>query len=405
MTAGDAGRLRAGGGIPAVVAMWNELTPYRLHVLRRIRDEVPEVRMVNVFTHSLQDNSMPWRLDLDPDLNFVFDGRCRMPRRRFFHRNAFATARLVRRIVAENDPIFVVMHSHNDLSRMLVIRSLSRMGVPMVHASDGNALDEQLGVGPRDLIRTAYLRAVLRRMDAYLVMGVGGKAFYQLHGKAGRPQFAFPYEPDYEGIWGCREEEVRAFRSTHALRQDRRHFLYSGRLVPIKRVDLIVRSFASIAGDFPDWDLVIAGQGPLREELERSVPPLLRDRVRFLGFLQMDQLRAAYLACDALVHASMREPWGLVISEAVAAGMAVIATDIAGSALELVKHRVNGCLVRPGSGDELSGAMRHVAEPGNLQRLRANSRRLLDDWRAAGDPILGFRDAVRYFKRRKKSSG
>jgi glycosyltransferase involved in cell wall biosynthesis len=77
--------------------------------------------------------------------------------------------------------------------------------------------------------------------------------------------------------------------------------------------------------------------------------------------------------------------------------MAVIATDIAGAALELVKHRVNGYLVQPGSFDEMCQALQFVADPSNLSDLRMNSARILGDRRIAGDPIRGFRDAVEFF--------
>jgi glycosyltransferase involved in cell wall biosynthesis len=381
---------------PTVVAVWNELTPYRQHVLRRIRDEV-DVRLVNVFTHSISDNSMPWKLSSENGLNTVFDERNHLSHGTYFDRRAFRLARSIAETIASEAPLFVIMHGHGDLARILILRQLHGRRVPVLHASDANALDERIITSPRSILRTSYLRWILGMMDGYLAMGVGGRTYYRQLGREDVPIFDFAYEPDYSQLVGCDPLISEAFLLRHGLEAGRRRFLYSGRLVPVKRVDLIVRAFATIADRLPDWDLVIAGQGQLCAELERLVPPTIKRRVRFVGFLQMEELRHAYLSCDALVHASMREPWGLVINEAVAAGMAVIATDIAGAALELVKHRVNGYLVQPGSFDEMCQALQFVADPSNLSDLRMNSARILGDRRIAGDPIRGFRDAVEFF--------
>jgi glycosyltransferase involved in cell wall biosynthesis len=389
-----------GERLSCVVGVWNEMTPYRLHVLRRIRDELRDVRMVNIFTHSVEQNSMPWKIQADGDLNIVFDPKRRMTRSRVSIGARLRTASLIHETVDREKPLFVIMHGHNDLARLLTMRKLNRLRVPMAHASDGNAFDEKAADGPLALLRALYLRKLLQRMGAYLVMGTGGRGFYQLHGAPHVPHFQFPYEPDLMGIRACKTPDIESFRARVALQPHRKTFLYSGRLVPVKRVDLVLQAFLESSESLREWDLVVAGTGPLREALERSVPDWLRERVRFTGFLQPEEINAAYRSCDVLVHASMREPWGLVIHEAVAAGMAVIATDIAGSALELVRHRINGLLVRPGSALALSDAMKLVAEPGTLERMRANSARVLEDWRESGDPIAGLREAIRHFRTR-----
>jgi len=343
---------------------------------------------------------MPWEVSPEQGLNVVFDESCRLTHGSYFGRSALRLARSIDRLVAKEEPLFVVMHGHGDLARMLLIRRLRRRRVPMLHASDANALDERLRVGPRSIARIAYIRWILSSMDGYLAMGVGGRAFYRQLGREEVPTFDFAYEPDYTQLRSDDVPSSAEFLRRYELDASRRHFLYSGRLVPVKRVDLVVRAFASIADSLSDWDLVIAGQGPLRGDLELLVPADLRHRVRFIGFLQMEELRHAYKCCDVLLHASMREPWGLVINEAVAAGMAVIAMDGAGAALELVRHRINGYLVQPGSLSELRRAMQFVANSDVLASLRRNSARVLEDRRAGGDPIQGFRDAINHFAAR-----
>jgi glycosyltransferase involved in cell wall biosynthesis len=87
-----------------------------------------------------------------------------------------------------------------------------------------------------------------------------------------------------------------------------------------------------------------------------------------------------------------------VINEAAAAGLAIIATEITGAAVELVRHNVNGMLVAPGRRADLERAMLRVADPATLARMRQSSPRILADWRLAADPVDGLREAVEHFR-------
>jgi glycosyltransferase involved in cell wall biosynthesis len=387
--------------LPTVVAVWNELTPYRLHVMQRVRNEVPGVRVVNVFTHSVTKNSSPWKMEVSPDLNVVFDEPNRIPAvAQFAHSRATKLAKSIESVIRDERPVFVLMHGHGDLTRFILIRKLAKAGVPMVHASDSNIFSEQQARGWKRPVKAAYrlYRAyLLSMMQGYMPMGVGGRAFYHLHGRRDVPYFMFPYEPDYSLIQERDPAAEEDLRAKHDLPVNRRRFLYSGRLVAGKGIQSMLASFEKAARSCPDWDLVIAGDGPLRAELERSITPELKPRVRFLGFMQMKQLRCAYHVCDVLLHPSERDQWGLVINEAAAAGMAIIATDVIGAVSDLVRHGVNGLIVRPGDVNAMSDAIVAITRPGVADRLRGGAARILADWRMAADPVDGFRAAVDHF--------
>ena len=76
--------------------------------------------------------------------------------------------------------------------------------------------------------------------------------------------FPFPYEPDYMSFRDVPMERIADVRRRYNLSCDRRYLIYSGRLVPVKRVELLIRAYTSIADERPLWDLIIAGDGPLR---------------------------------------------------------------------------------------------------------------------------------------------
>jgi glycosyltransferase involved in cell wall biosynthesis len=81
--------------------------------------------------------------------------------------------------------------------------------------------------------------------------------------------------------------------------------------------------------------------------------------------------------------------------------MAIVATDVTGAAVELVRDNVNGFLVSPGSQQELEAALAAFADPGLLERFRSASPGRLAEWRTAADPVDGLRKAVAHFARQR----
>lgn len=383
---------------PTVVALWYELTPYHSYALSRIHLELEGVRMVNVFTHSLKNNSMPWQVELPPGVEVEFDERNRIPNGAVVHRRFLGMFRFIRSIIDRERPLFVLTAGHEDVARWMLIPYLKWRQIPYVLWCDSNVHGLSRGNMWKDAVRRTYLRTMIRGFDAYMPMGTCGRAYFRVLGSGTKPMFLRPYEPDYNQVRLRDHREEATILERHHVTRSRKRFLYSGRLVPWKRVDLLIEAFAAAAADMPDWDLVIAGGGPLESQLRHAVPEELKHRVTFTGFLQMEELRGWYHLCDVLVHPSEFEPWALVINEAVAAGLAVIATDVTGAAVELVRHRVNGMLVAPGSRGDLEDAMRGFRDEETLRSMRTASARVLEDWRRSADPIDGLRRAVCHFQ-------
>ena len=129
-----------------------------------------------------------------------------------------------------------------------------------------------------------------------------------------------------------------------------------GRLVPVKNTRLVLDAFASLGDDF---ELIVAGDGPLREDLERHASILgVQDRVRFVGFV--DDVRPLYEWCDIVVLASREETFGLVMFEAAAQHRPVVSTDFA-VARQFIPRYAPGVLAEPSS-EALSAAIRRAAE-------------------------------------------
>ena len=140
------------------------------------------------------------------------------------------------------------------------------------------------------------------------------------------------------------------------------------RLHPVKGLSYLLDAVASLEGRLPDWQLLIAGDGPIRTELEAQVRTRgLEGRVRFLG--HVPDARRLLPAFDMYVSSSLMEALGLSIMEALAAHVPVVATGV-GGVLEMVSDGESALLVPPKDAAALAGAMhRLVTEEGLAPRL------------------------------------
>jgi glycosyltransferase involved in cell wall biosynthesis len=383
---------------PAVVYLSNVLAPYRLHLLRRISREMPEVRVLSLFTHDDSGDS-PWSMDAAGDINPVFLGKGRPsaqgPTPRFALREWRKGGRVIR-FLREHDVRAVVSVGYNDPGRLRVLRWCNRHGVPFLLWGDSNVCGDR-AVGLRGRVKRAVLPRILRRCAAVLPCGSRGKAFFARYGVDEQRMFLHPLEPDYELIERLPAERVAEVKLRLGLSDRRRRLLFSGRMVPLKRVETLIEAFARVADMRPAWDLVLVGEGPEQARWEAAVPPELAERVIWAGFIaNQGDVSAVYRACDVLVLPSDSEAWSLVMLEAAAAGLALVSSDVVGVAAEVVRDGVNGFTFPPGDVSKLAGCLLEVTEKGNVDVMKAASRQVLADWRQAADPVEGLRAALRF---------
>jgi len=158
--------------------------------------------------------------------------------------------------------------------------------------------------------------------------------------------------PNGVGDEHFQETTTDSFVSSFGL-AGKRVVLYLGRINPTKGIEVLIRSFSSVATRVPDAQLVIAGpatgtnETTYRDDLETLVADLaISGRVTFTGRLSEDDKLAALQGCDLLVLPSFYEPYGIVLLEAAAHGKAVIAARSDGPS-SIINHGRNGLLVEP----------------------------------------------------------
>lgn len=152
--------------------------------------------------------------------------------------------------------------------------------------------------------------------------------------------------------------------------------LYVGRLVPKKGVDVLIRSMKEVVKSYPHALLVIAGSGkmmPLLKTLVRIAG--LEKNILFLGFVGENLLPYLYNSADVFALPSITaESFGIVLLEAMASGLPIVASNVGGIAEVLEKGKY-GLLVEPGNSKELTKAIITVLENENLRNELAKEGR------------------------------
>jgi len=145
------------------------------------------------------------------------------------------------------------------------------------------------------------------------------------------------------------------------------------RLIEQKGLSYGLRGFAQVANRFPEAHYVIAGDGPLRKQLELEARRLhVADRVHFLGW--RNDPRPIFAALDVLLAPSLWEGFGLVFLEAMALGIPIISTAV--SAIpEIVIDGETGWLTPPRSTDAISAALQEALSDGGKREARGQQGR------------------------------
>jgi len=196
-------------------------------------------------------------------------------------------------------------------------------------------------------------------------------------------------------VWGCGvdAERFNPSRRSQELRvtldiDNAFTFIYVGRLAAEKGVGVVVEAYRRALALLPHGSvrLVIAGAGPEEERLRATAP----EGTVFLGFLEREHaLPALYASADAFVFASTTETLGLVVLEAMASGLAVIATP-AGGVAEHLRDGENGIAYPANDVDACAAAMVRLATDGALSvKLRTGARRTAEalTWSAELDRL------------------
>lgn len=265
---------------------------------------------------------------------------------------------------------------------LLVTLILARLyGIPVAVESDTPLTKEDLGWRAR-LRRLGH--PTLFRMPSVFLPGGTRQAAYLRHygvdeGRIRIAQMTVDVDAIRAHIAGVDASRRRTLREVLGVQSDMTLFLYVGRLEEHKGLTVLITAFRQVSSVLPGSALLLVGDGAQREDLEQSARDCLG--LHFAGRLDGSALLDAYAAADVFVLPSRFEPWGLVVNEAMAAGLPVIVSDRVGCIDDLVLPEETGLVVEAERIDALAVAMERLAADADVRvRLGTAASRLITGW-------------------------
>lgn len=162
---------------------------------------------------------------------------------------------------------------------------------------------------------------------------------------------------------------------------------FIGDLLPYKGPDILVKAMRRIVEDVPDTELIFAGKGMMRNELEKLSKKLgIEKNIKFEGFVEESLKPFYYRAADifCLPSTASTESFGIVNLEAMACGIPIVASKI-GGVPDVVKDGENGLLVHPGDSEALADAIIYLLENEEVrEKMGRNGRGKVEDYSWGG---------------------
>lgn len=246
------------------------------------------------------------------------------------------------------------------------------------------------------------IRFFISLADACIVPGANGKEFHLKYGCPEERIFVVPYVVDNEVFIDQLNqlENKRALKKALGIREEK-VILFVGMFIPRKGIVDLLKAYKNLRKSLDSVGLILVGSGELRSEIELFIKREGLEGVYLPGFIDgRRELAMFYSVADVFVLPSYLETWGLVLNEAMACGLPVIATDRVGSAVDLIEEGKNGIIVKAGDVKQLTNALRRILSNEELRKkMSLESRRRILEHFSIEKAVDEFVSAIQHIRR------
>jgi glycogen(starch) synthase len=271
---------------------------------------------------------------------------------------------------------FDVIHAHDWLVTHTAVTMRDHLGIPLVATIHATEAGRHQGWLPGELNKTIHTVEWWLGHEASRVIACSQYMRWEIGRLLELPADRIEVIPNGVDapVWRAAPQAVAAARARFAA--DGPLIGFAGRLVYEKGVQHLVHALPELSDRHPGLRVVIAGDGPHKEELQSEIHRLRLDgRVNFAGFVGSD-LPATFAASDAVVVPSIYEPFGMVALEAAAAG-APLAVSSTGGLAEIVKPGVTGVTFPAKNPEALAAAVAALLSDEPAARRMARQARAM----------------------------
>ena len=362
-----------------VVFVTDIVTPYMAAVFEALSRRSD---LTVLFCAQSGSRAMPWAFGELPFRHQVIDGLT-VRRRNPNGTDYYVSPRILRAIAAARPDGVVTAAFSGPTLYAAAYCTLRRK--PLVIHSDGTSTTERRINRAQVLAR----RALLPRASVVVANSEPAADRFRELGVAPDRVFRAPHVTRLEPLRAAAQR--RSYETAGPL-----HVIAVGRLIERKGLDRLLNAVRHARDLGADLTLELLGSGPSEEDLRRQVSELGLDNVSFAGFVDQVDLPDRYAAADAFAFTSINESFGVVLLEAMAAGLPVVASPHAGATHDLIEDERNGLVADPDDVGALAAALARLAGDAALRARLGRAAHATTIDRTPDNSAAGYLRALRH---------
>lgn len=348
-----------------LVILTEIISPYRIPVFNALALN-PEIDLHVIFLAETDPTMRQWHIYKD-EIQFSYEV---LPSRRYrLGKSNLLINRRVKAALHRASPRVVLCGGYNYLASWQALHWARKNHIPFLVWMESTHQDHRKGRWLTEKLKKKFLR----QCNGVVVPGKSSLEYAASSGFTSDEIFVAPNAVDNDFF--CRG--AAAARSNSAeLRKAKqlplRFFLYVGRLIREKGVFDLVEAYGKLDAKLRESiALIFVGDGPDRGELMKAASDVNVGCIQFRGFAQREELPIYYGLAETFTFPTHSDPWGLVVNEALASGLPVIASSAAGCAADLIDDGGNGRVISPGNCEQLVQAMKEISSSALLRERMA----------------------------------
>ncbi len=282
------------------------------------------------------------------------------------HFNGINNPDIIKRI-NELKPDKLVVFGWSFKSHLKVLKTFKGK-IPIYFRGDSHLLTETNFI--KNILRRIYLTWIYKHIDFAIAVGTQNKLYYKCMGLKDSQILFAPHAIDDKRFLDNTEIDKSIPFPINNIK-----FIYVGKFEYRKDLETLIQ--AKLLLKDLSCSLILVGNGPDEEKLKS----IAREdkNIHFIDFVNQAKIPSVYKMADVFVLPSISETWGLGINEAMNSGLAIIASDKVGSAIDLVRN--NGYIFKNGDIKDLSNKMKCLIEDRDLlEDFKKSSIKSIKDW-------------------------
>lgn len=268
------------------------------------------------------------------------------------------------RALASFGPEIIITYGYFQKLQRRASRWAKRNNIPVAYISDSELKHERKLW--KEIIKSVFLRSYFSRISYFLTVGNANEEFYTANGVHNHKMLRMHFPIDlksYQYAWEGRDKLRQNTRSHYNIPDNAIVLAVVGKLVNWKNQDHIIEALKLLEDECVFFHLFIIGSGEMMEAFKNKAASLIKSRVYFPGFVNIEDLPAYYAATDIYVHPASMEPHSIAVSEAIYMGCPIILSNRCGSygVDDDVQNGKNGCVYDFGNIRQLAGLINMLA--------------------------------------------